>query len=107
MMKIFLYCLSLIIFFTAQGQTGTQKTVSKNTNAKPVANEYAYNIHVTVTPLKNKWIYLGCYYGKSKTLVDSAFANNNSEATFRGAKKLSGGIYFVVSPDHVILFEIN
>lgn len=104
-MKIFLSCFVFIICTAAQAQTGTQKTVLKSATAQPSA-QYAYNIHVTVTPLKNKWLYLGCYYGKNKNLVDSAFANNYSEAIFRGAKKLPGGIYFVVSPEHVILFEI-
>lgn len=101
MMKIFLSVLFFTICFSALAQTGTQKPVTKTTTPS-----YAYNIHATVTPYKNKWIYLGSYYGKNKTLVDSAFADNNSNAIFKGTKKLPGGIYFLVSPEHVILFEM-
>ncbi len=50
-------------------------------------------------------MYIGCYYGKFKNLVDSAWADENSHAVFKGKEKLPGGIYFVVSPNRTILFE--
>lgn len=58
------------------------------------------------TNYKNVWMYLGNYYGKRKLLADSAMADNNGVAVFKGTEKLPRGIYFVVSPQHVILFEI-
>jgi thiol-disulfide isomerase/thioredoxin len=64
-----------------------------------------YEITVT-TDYKNAQIYLGDYYGKRKLLADSAKANSKGVAIFKGEKKMPEGIYFIVSPDHVILFEI-
>jgi len=76
-------------------------TISINAQQPPPG----YQITVT-TNYKNAQIYLGDYYGKRKLLADSAIANNKGVAVFKGDKKLPQGIYFVVSPDHVILFEI-
>jgi hypothetical protein len=64
-----------------------------------------YNIQVT-TDFKNVRMYLGDYYGKRKLLADSALADKNGLTVFKGDKKLPQGIYFVVSPDHVLLFEM-
>jgi thiol-disulfide isomerase/thioredoxin len=65
-----------------------------------------YSIPITITPLKNTKVYLGSYFGKSMTLVDSAKIDANSKGVFQGTKKLTGGIYFVVSPNYSILFEL-
>lgn len=64
-----------------------------------------YNIPITLTPYKNTWIYLGCYYGKYKNLADSTFLNEKGEGVFKGNKKLPRGIYFTVSPNKYLLFE--
>lgn len=90
----------LIILITTQIQLFAQKD---KLFIKP--DIIGYNIPITLTPLKNTWIYLGCHYGKYKNLVDSAYVNNKSEAVFKGANKLPGGIYFVVSPQKSLLFE--
>jgi thiol-disulfide isomerase/thioredoxin len=65
-----------------------------------------YNIAITLTPLKNQYVYLAYHYGKVKALADSALLNNNSQAMLKGKKKLPGGIYFIVSPKKEILFEL-
>jgi thiol-disulfide isomerase/thioredoxin len=65
-----------------------------------------YNIPITLTPLKNTWIYLGCHYGKYKNLADSAWLNEKSQGAFKGNTTLPGGIYFIVSPQKVLLFEV-
>lgn len=65
-----------------------------------------YNIPVTLKPYKNAYIYLGYHYGKKKALADSALLDLNSNGTFKGKKKLPGGIYFLVSPSKAILFEL-
>ena len=64
-----------------------------------------YNIPVTITPLKNTWVYLGCHFGKYKNLVDSAFLNGQSQGVFNGKTKLPAGIYLMVSPNKVLMFE--
>ncbi len=72
---------------------------------KPVAAP-AKNISITLTPLKNCMVYLGSYYGKGRSLADSAWLNEKSTGTFKGNTKLTGGIYFVVSPQYTIQFEL-
>lgn len=64
-----------------------------------------YEIKVT-TNYKNSKLYLGDYYGKRKLLADSAMSDGNGLAIFKGDKKLGEGIYFIVSPHRVIMFEI-
>lgn len=63
-------------------------------------------IPITLTPLKNCTVYLGSYFGKSMTLVDSAKLDQNSKGVFKGPNKLTTGIYFVVSPSYTIQFEL-
>jgi hypothetical protein len=72
----------------------------------PSKPQTGYNILVTLKPYKNAYIYLGYHYGKKKALADSAKLDANSTGTFKGAKALPGGIYFIVSPKKEILFEI-
>lgn len=64
-----------------------------------------YQVTVT-TNFKNALMYLGDYYGKRKLLADSAMADDKGVAIFKGEKKLPEGIYFIVSPQRVILFEL-
>ena len=94
------------IFFciaaTAQKNTGSSKP-----NAAKEAVNKGYNIPITLTPYKNCYIYLGSYYGKGKTLSDSAWLNDKSEGIFKGNEKLTGGIYFIVSPSKTLIeFEL-
>jgi thiol-disulfide isomerase/thioredoxin len=65
-----------------------------------------YEIKVTLKPFKNQYIYLGHYSGKQYPIVDSAKLNDKSEAIFKGAKKLGGGIYLVVYPARNNYFEV-
>ncbi|MBS1730490.1 MAG: DUF5106 domain-containing protein [Bacteroidetes bacterium] len=65
-----------------------------------------YYIPITLTPYKNAKIYLGTYYGKNKILVDSCMLNEKSEGLFSGSAKLDEGIYFLVSPQRTLLFEV-
>ncbi len=86
-------------FLMAVAQT---KPAAK-TATKPVSGR---NIPITLTPLKNCKVYLGSYLGTGRTLVDSAMLNDKSQGVFKGDKKLPGGIYFVVSPQMTIQFEL-
>ena len=78
--------------------TATLKAATANSTA-------GYNIPVTITPLKNTWVYLGCHFGKYKNLVDSAWLNAQSQGVFKGKAKLPQGIYLMVSPNKVLMFE--
>src|SRR5881227_2927836 len=82
--------------------SATAQSPKKSTTA---TDSQGYNITATVAPFKNALLYLGTYYGKYKTLADSAMADANGTAVFKGANKLDKGIYFLVSPDKAILFE--
>src|SRR6476620_4442416 len=70
------------------------------------AEQSGHDISISLTPVKNQWIYLGFYYGKIKALADSVRLDANSSGHFKGKDKLPGGIYFLVSPKKEILFEV-
>lgn len=102
-MKILVLASSFIIslLITAQGKTKAPKKAV----TKPVVAG-GHNIKITLAPIKNAKVYLGSYYGKNKVLADSAFLNESSTGFFKGEKKLIEGVYFVVSPNYVIQFEL-
>lgn len=87
-------CFALIFLLNANAQATKSSTTT------------GYQITANVAPYKSCWLYLGSYYGKYKTLADSAMADANGNVVFKGAKKLDGGIYFLVSPQKSILFEM-
>lgn len=91
-------CFILIVIASLAQTKSGQKT-----SASPAGT--GYNIPITLTPLKNTWVYLGCYFGKYKNLADSAWLNDKSQGVFKGKTKLPQGIYFAVSPNKVLLFE--
>ena len=95
MKRILCGVMSLMILLTSFAQT-TKTTVP----------DKGYEITATVTPFSNARLYLGSYYGKYKTLADSAMTDVNGTVVFKGPKKLDKGIYFLVSPQKSILFEL-
>ena len=97
---LFLLYLTLGIGVAAQAQKKATAT-----KAAPAPTE-GHNISITLTPYKNTKIYLGSYYGKGQTLVDSTMLDDKSHGVFKGDKKYTGGIYFVVSPQMSIQFEL-
>lgn len=86
------------IFFSTNTKAGNFQ------DSMPAKN--GYYIPVTITPYRDAKIYLGTYYGKNNILVDSCMLNEKSEGLFSGDKKLDEGIYFLVSPQRTLLFEI-
>lgn len=96
----------IVAFSAAQTKKSTTKTPFGKAIAAPKTSTAAYNIQVKITPLANKKVYLGAYYGKGKILVDSTTLDVNSNGTFKSNKKLVEGIYFLVSPNYSILFEL-
>ena len=65
-----------------------------------------YDIKVTLKPFKSGYLYLAHYAGKQFPIVDSAKLNEKSEASFKGTKKLGGGIYLIVYPAKNNFFEV-
>ncbi len=107
------YCFTwialLVLSVSALAQPANKTTKPKPKTAvtvAPKAGNGGRNIAITLTPLKNCKVYLGSYMGTGRTLVDSAFLNEKSQGVFKGDKKLTGGIYFVVSPQMTIQFEV-
>lgn len=70
------------------------------------AQTSGYEIHVTVKPFKNQYVYLGYYSGKQLPIIDSAKLNDKSEGVFKGSKKLGGGIYLIGYPGKNGYFEL-
>jgi hypothetical protein len=88
MKRIVLFLFSFGLF-CANGQTG------------------GYEIKVTFRPYKNKYIYLGHYFGaKQYPIIDSVLLDNNSVGIFKGNKILGRGIYLLGYPDKNGFFEI-
>ena len=101
MNKLFAISFLSIISLLATAQVKKSAVTTKPATAAVTGRSIA----ITLTPYKNTKIYLGSYLGKSKTLVDSAIVNDKSMGVFKG-KKLTPGIYFIVSPQYAILFDI-
>jgi thiol-disulfide isomerase/thioredoxin len=64
-----------------------------------------YNIKITFKPFKNQYVFLGYYYGTQYPIVDSIKLDDNYQGTFKGDKKLGGGIYLIGYPDKSHFFE--
>jgi len=93
---------TILALLSVSGLSAQQKPT---TTQKP-APAKGKNISITITPLKNCKVYLGSYFGKTMALVDSTMLNEKSQGVFKGPTKLTGGIYFVVSPQLTIQFEL-
>ncbi len=102
MRRLVLTTLFVLVMITVS--VAQTKNIQKTLPSQP-KTAGGYNIPVSLTPLKNTWIYLGCYFSKYKNLADSAWLNEKSQGVFKGKQKLPQGIYFVVSPNKVLLFE--
>ncbi|MCX6331326.1 MAG: DUF5106 domain-containing protein [Bacteroidetes bacterium] len=89
------------------GHAQAKKTASPAVNTKPtVISTMGHSIQITLKPYQNVKIYLGTNYGNSRVLADSTLLNEKSEGVFQSTKKLTPGIYFVVSPKYAILFDL-
>jgi thiol-disulfide isomerase/thioredoxin len=62
-------------------------------------------IQISLKPYQNTKIYIGTNYGNNRVLADSCVLNEKSEGVFKGAQKLTPGIYFLVNPKYNILFD--
>ena len=69
------------------------------------AQKPGYEIKVTFKPFKNQYIYLGHYLGKQLPIIDSVKVNEQSEAVFKGPKKLGEGVYLIGFPNKNGYFE--
>jgi thiol-disulfide isomerase/thioredoxin len=72
---------------------------------KKPTSSVGHTIQVSLKPYQNTKIYIGTNYGNNKVLADSCVLNEKSEGVFKGAQKLTPGIYFLVNPKYNILFD--
>jgi hypothetical protein len=95
--------LLFVCFCLSAGVVIAQK---KTTDIK--AGKNGYSISVKITPLKNTRVYLYNYYGKADRfqMADSALLNEKSEGVFKGATKLHGGIYILVTDRRVRMMDL-
>jgi len=77
----------------------------KNSEQRANRKKIGHRIQISIKPYQNTKIYLGTYYGKNKVLIDSCLLNEKSEGIFESKIKLTGGMYFLVSPKYSILFD--
>ena len=96
------WALSGVLWLSAQ----QKKPVTAQKPAIAAAPNKGRNISITLTPLKNCKVYLGSFFGKGRALVDSTFLDDKSHGVFKGPTKLTGGIYFVVTPQLTIQFDL-
>lgn len=66
----------------------------------------SHKIDVELPHFANKKIYLGFYYGALKGLQDSLVLDDKGKGSFQGSNPLHKGIYFIVSPQREIMFEV-
>src|SRR5574338_214172 len=76
------------------------------TGSVAFAQTSGYEIHVTVKPFKDQYVYLGYYFGKQLPVIDSVKLDDKCEGVFKGSKNLGGGIYLVGYPGKNGYFEI-
>jgi thiol-disulfide isomerase/thioredoxin len=99
----------LFVFLPSFCFAQTKKPITKSSTSsavnKPVVNAQGHSIQISLKPYQNTKIYIGTNYGNSRVLADSAILNDKSEGVFESSKKLTPGIYFVVSPKYAILFD--
>ena len=72
---------------------------------KKPTSSVGHAIQISLKPYQNTKIYIGTNYGNNKVLADSCVLNEKSEGVFKGAQKLTPGIYFLVNPKYNILFD--
>jgi thiol-disulfide isomerase/thioredoxin len=98
----------ILVFLPLLCLAQTKKPISANNisnSKKPTAISQGHAIEISLKPYQNTKIYIGTNYGNTRVLADSAILNDKSEGVFASNKKLTPGIYFVVSPKYAILFD--
>jgi hypothetical protein len=103
--KAILLFVFLPSFCFAQIKKPITKSSTSTVINKPAVNAQGHSIQISLKPYQNTKIYIGTNYGNSRVLADSAILNDKSEGVFESSKKLTPGIYFVVSPKYAILFD--
>jgi len=103
--KAILLSVFLPSFCFAQTKKPITKSITSTVVNKPAAVSQGHSIQISLKPYQNTKIYIGTNYGNSRVLADSAILNDKSEGVFASSKKLTPGIYFVVSPKYAILFD--
>ena len=103
--KTILLFVLLPSFCLAQTKKPSLQNSKTTAVKKTAASSQGHSIQISLKPYQNTKIYIGTNYGNSRVLADSAILNDKSEGVFASSKKLTPGIYFVVSPKYAILFD--
>ena len=93
------------LFCVAQTKKTTTPNNNITLNKKSAPTLQGHAIEISLKPYQNTKVYIGTNYGNTRVLADSAILNDKSEGVFASNKKLTPGIYFVVSPKYAILFD--
>ena len=65
----------------------------------------AVRVQVNIPALKLQKMYMGSYFGKFQTVVDSIVLSDSGEGEFRAKKKYVSGIHFLASERKELLNE--
>ena len=103
--KTILLFVLLPSFCLAQTKKPSLQNSKTTAVKKTAASSQGHSIQISLKPYQNTKVYIGTNYGNSRVLADSAILNDKSEGVFASSKKLTPGIYFVVSPKYAILFD--
>lgn len=85
---------AIILFFVSVWPVSAQQSAGQDAG---------YKIDVTIRNLQDSVCYLGYYFGDKRYIKDTVRVASGS-VTFQGKEKLTGGIYFIYTPNHY--FEI-
>lgn len=99
-MKKAVYFIIIALFAGLNSMAQAKKITSKASSLN-----LGHAVQISLKPYQNTKIYIGTNYGKNRVLADSCILNERSEGVFTSTKKLSPGVYFVISPKYTILFD--
>ncbi len=80
-------------------------TLSKIMLASVPLDSTAVRVAVNIPSLKLQKLYMGSYFGKFQTVVDSIVLSDSGQGEFRANKKYVSGIYFLASERKELLTE--
>ena len=78
---------------------------SSESKAITYLDSTAVRVQVNIPQLKLQKLYMGSYFGKFQTVVDSIVLSNSGQGEFRAKKKYVSGIYFLASERKELLTE--
>jgi peroxiredoxin len=80
-------------------------TLVNTTLAAELVDSTVVRLQVNIPTLKLQKLYMGSYFGKFQTVLDSLVLSNSGQGEFRAKKKYVSGIYFLASERKELLTE--